>query len=195
MGKSEHTLSKQDSVCTPEAIWQPIVDALGPIYFDPCSHPASTVPASTRILLPELYWTHPTDEPPEHQDGGDHDVIWGNGLEFEWADCGLVYVNPPYSTLGKERWIQKARDEADEAVLFVPVRTATRWWQQELVFCQAITFLASRVTHDNVYDKKGLLTDDPSPFGQALVYCGKRTELWCEKIGPLGWTVLGAKRA
>lgn len=194
MGKSEHTLSKQDSVCTPQAIWQPIVDCLGEIGFDPCSHPASTVPALTRVLLPELYWTHPTDPAPPVQDCGDHDVLWGDGLDFTWKGVGLVWLNGPYSLLGKRPFIQKFQNEADEAAGLFPVRTATKWWQDELIFCSAITFLKQRVAHDNVFTREGEPTDDPSPFGQALVYCGPRVELWCAQIGKLGWTVLGAPR-
>ena len=194
MGKSEHTLSKQDTVCTPEAIWGPIVAALGPIGLDPTSHPASTVPAQTQILLPDLYWTDPDHEAPPVSEYGDHDVLWGDGLNYSWKGCGLVWGNFPYSLLGKRKFIWKAQHEADEFAGLFPVRTATQWWQKEIIYSSAITFLETRVTHDNCYDKKGELTDDPSPFGQALVYCGPRVELWYQELGKLGWTVLGAKR-
>lgn len=194
MGRSEHTLSRQDTVCTPQEIWGPIVDALGPIIFDPCGNPASTVPALVQVLRPDLYWTDPNKPAPAEENCGDYDVLWTDGLSISWKGMGLTYVNPPYSTLGKEPWVRKARDEADESVMLVPVRTSTQWWQRELIYSSAITFLESRVTHDNVFDKEGNPTSDPSPFGQALVYNGPRVELWLEKLGVLGWTVLGAQR-
>ena len=66
MGKSEHTLSTNDEVCTPAAIYDRVVEILGPIGFDPCSHPSSTVPAQTQVLLPRgmariWYWINEVD--------------------------------------------------------------------------------------------------------------------------------------
>jgi hypothetical protein len=194
MGRSEHTLSKQDTCCTPPEIWQPIVNALGPIMLDPCSHPVSSVPAATRVLLPELYWTDPEKAPPQFQDCGDHDVMWANGLQISWKGCGLVWFQPPYSELPDKNWIVKARDDTDEVAGLLPVRTATQWWQKQLVYYDAITFLEQRVSHENTFNKKGEPTDDPAPFGQALVYCGPRVALWVAEIGKLGWTVLGVPR-
>jgi hypothetical protein len=185
MGKSEHTFSTNDEVSTPAAIYEPIVAALGPIGFDPCSHPTSNVPASTVVLLPQ-YWTG-EGAPPAEEECGDQLVLWGSGLDFNWGSMGLVYVNPPYSLLPKQPWIAKARDEADEAVLLLPVRTAGAWWQDEVTQCQAITFLRGRVTHEGA--------EQGAPFHQCLVYCGPRVDRWVAKMGPLGWTVLGETAA
>lgn len=193
MGRSEHTFSRQDTVCTPEEIWKPIIETLGPIQFDPCGNPASSVPALVQVLLPELYWTDPKRAAPPEENCGDYDVLWADGLRFNWKGMGLLFVNPPYSKLRSEPWVAKARDEADESVLFLPVRTSTQWWQQEVVLCGAITFLQARVTHDNAFDKHGEAIDDPAPFGQALVYNGPRLEKWLELAQTLGWTVLGCK--
>lgn len=194
MGRSEHTFSEQDTCCTPPEIWQPVVDALGPIQLDPCSHPVSSVPAATRVLLPELYWTDPEKPPPLYEDCGDHDVMWADGTKIGVKGCGLVWLNGPYSQFSKDpRWLQIGF-EADECAGLFPVRTATAWWQDELVFYSAITFLRKRVRHENTFNKKGEPTDDTAPFGQALVYNGPRVDRWVEKIGLLGWTVLGAKR-
>lgn len=183
MGRSEHTFTKNDEVCTPAEVYEPIVAALGPIGFDPCSHPASTVPAESVVLLPR-YWTDPSQPAPAEQDCGGQLVLWASGLDFDWSGMGLVFVNPPYSLLPKEPWVEKARLEADEAVLFLPVRTAGAWWQDEVSRCQAVTFLRGRVTHDG--------QEQGAPFHQALVYCGPRADLWVEKMSTLGWTVRGA---
>jgi hypothetical protein len=184
MGKSEHTLSTNDEVCTPAAIYDRIVEILGPIGFDPCSHPSSTVPAQTQVLLPR-YWTDPEKLHPAEEDNGEQLTIWGDGLRYDWGGMGLVYVNPPYSLLPKEPWVAKARDEADEAVLLLPVRTAGAWWQDEVTRCAAVTFLRGRVQHAG--EEQG------APFHQALVYCGPRGALWREKAQALGWTVLQAQ--
>lgn len=182
VGKNENTLNTNDAVCTPPEIFEPILAALGPIGFDPCSHPASNVPAATQVLLPR-YWTDPDKPPPSEEQNGETLVLWGSGLDFHWGGMGLVFVNPPYSELSKKPWIAKARDEADEAVLFLPVRTAGAWWQDEITRCQAITFLRGRITHDG--ETVG------APFHQCLVYCGPRVEQWLPHAVKLGWTVLG----
>lgn len=182
MGKSEHTLSTNDEVCTPAAVYDRIVEILGPIGFDPCSHPASAVPSETQVLLPR-YWTDPLKPCPAEESGGEQLTVYGDGLSFDWGGMGLVYVNPPYSLLPKQPWVRKAREEADEAVLLLPVRTAGAWWQDEVSRCQAITFLRGRVQHDGA--------EHGAPFHQCLVYCGSRVDLWVEKMGSLGWTVLG----
>lgn len=182
MGKSEHTRSKNDEVSTPVEVYTPIIDTLGTISFDPCSHPSSNVPATTIVLLPK-YWTDPEKPAPAEQMCGEQLVLWGDGLAFNWAEMGLVYVNPPYSLLHRQPWVRKARLEADEAVLLLPVRTAGAWWQDEVTRCQAITFLRGRVTHEG--------EENGAPFHQALVYCGPRVDLWVEKMRPFGWTVLG----
>lgn len=181
MGKSEHTVHTNDAVSTPAAIFEPIIAALGPIRFDPCSHPTSNVPADTIVLLPE-YWTDPSTPPPAEQECGEQLVLWGDGLSFHWGDMGLTYVNPPYSLLAKQPWIKKAREEADEAVLLLPVRTAGAWWQDEVTLCQAITFLRGRVTHEG--------SEQGAPFHQCLVYCGPNVLHWVETMSPLGWTVV-----
>lgn len=183
MGKSEHTRSKNDEVCTPKGLLD-AVRMLEPIGFDPCSAPASIVDAATTVLLPK-YWTDPMQPPPAEQECGDQLVLWGDGLQYNWGGMGLVFVNPPYSLLAKQPWIAKARDEADEAVLFLPVRTAGAWWQDEVTRCQAVTFLRGRVVHEG--------EEDGAPFHQCLVYCGPRVERWIEIVTELqlGWTVLG----
>lgn len=194
MGRSEHTFSEQDTCCTPPEIWEPIVAALGPIQLDPCSHPVSSVPAATRVLLPELYWTDPVKPPPRYEDCGDHDVMWADGTKIQWRGCGLTWYQPPYSQLARNRRWHELSFEADEMAGMLPVRTATSWWQDQVVFYSAITFLRKRVRHENTFNRKGEPTDDTAPFGQALVYHGPRVQRWIETIGLLGHTVLGVPR-
>ena len=209
MGRSENTFSLRDSVGTPQRIIDAIVNILGPIGLDPCSHPGSIVPAATRFYLPEYAPPGmPHGEPVAMPASGNtlaHVAVVGDGLVLPWGPgFGLVYVNPPYSRLSSEPWILRAlpngadvrkrtekgerkRDaasyaESDEVVWLLPVRTAGSWWQTDLVAtADRITFLNFRVQHVG--------EDDPSPFHQCLAYRGSRAELWQEKANAkLGWT-------
>lgn len=212
MGRAENTFSTRDSVGTPQEIIEPIVEILGPIGLDPCSHPGSIVPAAVRFYLPEYAPPGmPHGEPvpmPASGAAPAHVAIVGDGLVLPWGPgLGLVYVNPPYSRLSSEPWFLRAlphesaehlrklsgkgerqRDAAppanpDETVWLVPVRTAGSWWQRDLVgVADRITFLDFRVQHVG--------EPDPSPFHQALAYRGPRAKLWHERATKmLGWTV------
>lgn len=210
MGRAENTFSTRDSVGTPKEIIEPIVEILGPIGLDPCSHPGSIVPAATRFYLPEYAppgMPHGTPVAmPATGSTPAHVAVVGDGLVLPWGPgFGLVYVNPPYSRLSSEPWLLRAlphgedvrklagkgerrRDAAsyaapDEIVWLLPVRTAGSWWQTDLVAAaNMITFLDFRVQHVG--------EADPSPFHQALAYRGSRAELWQERATEmLGWTV------
>lgn len=177
MGKSEHTFALNDAVGTPEDILAPI-RAFAPIGLDPCSHPTSIVGAKVSVLLPAYdFGSH---------DWGDERVLEGDGLKLHWGGYGLVYVNPPYSRLATDPWIAKARTEADEALLLLPVRTSGAWWQDDVRRCQAVTFLRGRVTHTGA--------EHGAPFHQCLVYCGPRALAWRQHAARhaerLGWTIL-----
>lgn len=203
MGRPENTMSKDDAVCTPKDIWGPVVEALGTIGLDPCSNPASTVPALSQVLLP-IYWTDPDKPAPtEWQDGGDHDFLYADGLTLHWGDCGLVWLNPPYSELpdakGRPSWLGKFVSEVDEGVAFVPVRSASEWWQNYVPRCDAITLLAQRVVHDNIFRKKdskdgkkkaGEPITEGAAFSQALLYRGPRAGVWALEARHHGMTFM-----
>jgi hypothetical protein len=176
MGRSENTFKPNDRVCTPRTILDPIVETLGPILFDPCSNPSSIVGAKVSLLLPEY---RPAGVP-DVLFLGDDTVIFGDALEVSWGGMGLTFWNPPYSRLSRAPWVLKAL-EADEAIGFLPVRTAGAWWQKQVTKHTLVTFLNFRVKH--VAEK------DPSPFHQCLIYQGPRAELWKKRADRLGWTV------
>jgi hypothetical protein len=210
MGKNENTLSTRDSVGTPPDVFDLIVDILGPIGLDPCSHPSSLVPARVRFYLPEYAPGFIIGQPVSMPKNGAvpaHIAVVGNGLLLPWGGCGLVYVNPPYSNLSADPWIIRALPQLelgivhampkkgehrrwlptpalpDEIVWLLPVRTAGSWWQHDLVHtADMITCLNFRVKHTG--------EPDPSPFHQCLAYRGPRARLWKEKAEKmLGWTV------
>jgi len=161
MGKKENQLSKNDQVCTPVSVFQPVLDALGWEEFelDPCSHPDSIVPARTRVFLPEYRGTVAAS-------GRD---IFGDGLKDAYWRGSNAWLNPPYSQLQYDKkypWLGKAADEAKTCVAFLPSRTSTGWWHNHVRNAQMLCKLRGRVKH--VGHEHG------SPFHQSLVFWGFR---------------------
>ena len=158
MGKKENQLSKNDAVCTPASIFEPCLDAFGIECFDldPCSHPASIIPARRHVLLPQY-----NDGNPNLQY-----CTFGDGLAVDWTDK-VVWENPPYSQLQypkKYPWLHKLATEARRGVAFLPVRTSSGWWHDGVLNCSdahILVQLRGRVTH--VGEKYG------APFHQCLV--------------------------
>lgn len=169
MGKKENQLSRNDEVCTPEDVYQPVLDALGWKRFDldPCSHPKAIVPVKTRILLPKYR---------RRMRGESQGVVYGDGLYLPWTRK-RVWLNPPYSQLQYIRrypWLIKAQEEAARCVGFLPARTSSGWWHDWLrPYVNAVGLVRGRVQH--VGEEFG------SPFHQVLVFWGF-TALELERI-------------
>jgi hypothetical protein len=169
VGKKENELTVNDTWGTPKYLFDIVETVLGPIGLDPCSHPEAIVPCRTAILLPE--YRPRTNVHAEH-------VIYGNGLDAVWDRQGLVYVNPPYSTL--DAWCQKAAREGDEVLILAPVRTGNVFWPKGAGQCDVevrlprVTFRGSK-TH--------------APFHSWLLYFGARVE---EAV--LGFSEIGEVR-
>ena len=132
---------------TPSALYQRISAFLGPEMFDPCACPATDAPVGLA--------------------GRE------NGLAVPWR--GRVFINPPYGrSIGA--WIRKALTEPyDEAILLVPARTDTRWFNP--LFAHTILFIRGRL-----YFSEG----GPATFPSALVYIGPRARAFAETFGDLG---------
>lgn len=200
MGRPENTMSENDSICTPEVIWKPIVETLGEIQFDPASNPASMVPAATRIWLPKFCMDPEPPPPGEYRTADGFDYTYGDGLKFDWGGVGLTFLNGPYSQLPDQKrrasWWGKFLTEVDEGIHFFPVRTACDWWQAYVPQLTTLTFLSKRVVHDNNYATKptkrykiGDLITDAAAFSQALGYVGPRPGVWLPTARKLGWTL------
>jgi len=173
MGKKENQLNPNDEVCTPPAIYERVLKALGVdrFSFDPCSHPDSTIPADYRVLLPKY---ERLSSPISLPDGtsvriADYhasDLIYGDGLKLSWEDQ-LPWLNPPYSQLQypkKYPWLEKLSKEAEQGVAFLPVRTSSGWWHEGVLnnpHADILVQLKGRVQH--VGHECG------SPFHQVLV--------------------------
>lgn len=115
--------SESDTWLTPRSI----ADRLGRVALDPCSHPRSLVDADLRAMGPEV-------------DGVD-------GLELPWHEAdGVVFVNPPYSTLGA--WLAKCAAESDLGaivVALVPARVDTAAFHSSVIGRARIGVLAGRL--------------------------------------------------
>jgi phage N-6-adenine-methyltransferase len=84
-----------------------------------------------------------------------------DGLAQQWS--GTCWMNPPYGRdIGK--WMAKAKDAAQAGatvVCLVPVRTDTRWLQDNVTKAQDVRFLPGRLKFGNAQSS--------APFPSAIV--------------------------
>ena len=100
-----------------------------------------------------------------------------NGLAATWH--GRVFLNPPYGR-SISQWTRKALTEPiDEAVLLVPARTDTTWFQP--LFDHTILFIRGRLYFAQQGREGGRAT-----FPSALVYIGSRGETFAAAFADLG---------
>lgn len=113
--------SKSDEWSTPEDFYRLLWSMFGGFTLDPCA-----TPESAKTLK---YYTEKD-----------------NGLVQSWMG-ELVFMNPPYSQIGK--WMEKAYNSAkyDNAmvVCLVPSRTDTKWWHQYAMKAEEIHFIKGRL--------------------------------------------------
>ena len=180
MGKLENTFSTNDAVCTPAAVYEPIIAALGPIGLDPFSNPSSTVPATLRIMLPQ-YAANRVAPGLWGFDPHGGSILWGSAYDHDWSGHGLVFANGPYSDCAMwahQLWSPRG---GDEAVGLFPVRTGADWWQRWVAHSDAILFWRGRI-HFVGHPHQ-------APFHSALSYIGPRADLFVEGMQHLGWCV------
>lgn len=151
--------------CTPAEVVE-LVRQIDWISLDPCWNPnAITDPVKG------LYW--PGDDAElEHYDP--QRIEMADGLEYDWAIDGLVFVNPEYGR-GIGKWIDKCyrttlHNLATEIVLLVPSRTDTRWFQKAVRTCECWAAWRGRLTF--------LGAKSAAPFPSALFYWGYRPEVF-----------------
>lgn len=94
---------------------------------------------------------------------------WGAGpqvdaFSYEWS--GSVYLNPPYGrAIGK--WINKLlHDPVGEAILLLPARVDTRWFQPLFERAAYFCFIRGRLKFGG--------SEHGAPFPSVLVYIGPR---------------------
>lgn len=184
MGKSEHTFSTNDQICTPAAVYEPLIACLGPIGLDPFGNPMSNVPARSTIMLPmyrDEVMAHASALVSGPSSRFFENVIWGGAYEHDWCGYGLVFCNGPYSDVAMwahQMWSERG---GDEVVGLLPVRTGSVWWQTYTAHSDAILFWKGRVHFDNYPHQ--------APFHSALSYVGPRADLFVEGMKHLGWCV------
>ncbi len=98
---------------------------------DPCSGPASIVPAAIRIMPPQNGCRYVTKIPTLDADGEPLADAEGD-LVYQKAPPGLVswprrtYINPEFSDLAA--WLRQFA-ESDDVIALAPVRCHRRWWR------------------------------------------------------------------
>ena len=143
---------RRDERFTPPHIVDAIEETAGPIWLDPCHHPASPVRAKRAIQLPEC------------------------GLKADWSTTGLVYVNPPFSDLSP--WLFKANKEWAHGAVRKMIFMLPSPRLDILAYCEGAAnvatslFLKKRLTFgstDPAYKY-------PIPFSIALLFWGFSNE-------------------
>jgi hypothetical protein len=155
-----------DSWCSPSAVTLPLARFFkGPVDVDPCSNARSLVRAREAWRAGSL-----------------HRAWFGHALVDAVRRLRrTVYMNPPYSRLG--RWVpylveqlELARQWKPEAVALVPVATSAGWWQaaiqaDALMFVKRLTFVGDK--------------PDPARFDAVLLYYGPRRDAFREAFREL----------
>jgi phage N-6-adenine-methyltransferase len=146
--------SAWDAWTTPEPVITRLL-RVGFIGLDPCSNPASEVPAATRLML----------------ERGD------DGLAADWAELAagrLVYCNPPYGRVIAD-WMKKCTQESGrgcEVIALVPARVDAAWFQRWVFECaDSVAFWRGRLRFGNPPPGR---PQNGSTFPSAVVYWGRR---------------------
>lgn len=113
-----------DEYATPTKIWRPLAKAVDGFDVDPASGAEPVAIAPTRYTKED------------------------DGLSKAWH--GDVWLNPPWSTNGsgsaKEKWLQKARseanrDEVNRVVVLIPSDTSAHWFHEHVTRAHAVCFV------------------------------------------------------
>jgi ParB family chromosome partitioning protein len=113
-------------------------------------------------------------------------TIDNDGLSKEWH--GSVFMNPPYAQplIGQFSAVIVKKfkaEEIDEACILVNNATETVWFQSMAECSSAVCFPKSRVRFLDPAGNPG------APLqGQAVIYLGKKSEVFCRVFGKFGTT-------
>lgn len=187
MGKSEHTFGgNNDTVCTPETIYGPLIKTLGPIGLDPFGHPDQIVAPKNLVLLPEYSLGRDNVDDAYRIVYGVEAVHYGDGLELDWSElCPedmWAFCNGPYSDIAP--WAHKMWVEANngvESVGLCPVRTTGDYFQRWISRADVVQFLNFRIKFEGV--EWGV------PWHSVLFYFGPRADLYVKGMQQYGWCV------
>ena len=111
-----------------------------------------------------------------------------DGLSQPWA--GRIWLNPPYSADLIGKFIDKLTDglhvgDVEQAVVLVNNATETAWFQQLVLFADAVCFPRSRV---RFWSPDG--TPGAPLQGQAVIYAGPDVDAFARNFRSFGYIVL-----
>ena len=105
-----------------------------------------------------------------------------NALNVDWVDVirgelrrpPIVYLNPPYSAIGK--FMKKAYEESLKGaivVCLIPCRTDTRYWHEYVMKAHEIRFIMGRLRFENrslpTWNAEGNFKISSAPFPSCIV--------------------------
>jgi hypothetical protein len=147
-----------DERYTPRWLLDAIVEALGPIAYDPCSPSHNPTGAARFTCLPD------------------------NGLETDWLELsggGLVFVNSPFSNGNLLRWSNKVCDwhvRGCEIVQLTPIDGTTAWFECLFDRADIASALKTRPTYGKPASEESFEATAKQPA--MLWYFGSRTKAW-----------------
>jgi hypothetical protein len=152
----------QDNWNTPPEIVE-LINKFKPIGFDPCPNLSSFIRPTTEFS--------------------------GDGLDVDWLNKGLVFVNPPYSRSNYLKFVKRITAFGSiyggEILALVPANIETKTWQSYLWKANAVCFPKYRIRF-YLNGERG-----KSPTGaHALVYFGKDLEHFKDVFSELGKTII-----
>lgn len=113
-----------------------------------------------------------------------------DGLTQEWG--GYVWLNPPFSNHGQQRWSGRLLDEyrhygnVKQAILLVTANTEVTWFQP--LFDYPICFVRLRLNYQSP-DPDNFLHTHQSRFGTCFIYFGPNEAKFAEVFGKFGRVV------
>ena len=178
-------IDPKERFCTPAWILDPLREAFGPVMFDPCGDPKSTVDGARTVMLEAHRAEHEA-----HRRAGRYQphTDFGDGLTVAWPSNVFVFVNPPYGRTYNATWAAKIGAEGFRSrclVALVPVPTGSSWFS-EYWAARALCFLYGRVRFDG--------GDGAGRFDSVLCYWGDEPEKFERAVGKLGTLVPGQRR-
>lgn len=124
---------RPQEIYTPQEIITAILKVWPCIALDPCTGPASLIPANNTCYVKPRYVSTASGKVKTVFRADESEI---DGLLVRWPD--YTYVNPPFALL--KDWLCKARHEGEdsEVMMLAPARGNRRWFRDVTATCSKI---------------------------------------------------------